>query len=105
MALAQYANETLTGIVYENQVDNLCPLEIRNLHTLSKNYCNSLMATNTTGIVAENCTLAYAQLYLCKLNECYRKINNVNTFDGWMSTYTLLGILRAPTHFRNFAWI
>src|SRR5688500_15658497 len=40
--------------------------------------------------------------YLCTLDKCHQTIHNDELFKGWMSTYTLLGILRAPYHFEDF---
>ena len=44
-------------------------------------------------------------IYLCAVEDCYKTITSCTSYHGWSSTYTLLGILRAPRHYRDFLWI
>lgn len=79
--------------------------KIRLLWNYVNNFCKSLMATDVTLDSAKNRTTAYAMIYLCLVDECYKTINRCDKYDGWSTTYTLLGILRAPSHFLDFKWV
>lgn len=105
MANQQWQMEISEGIVAPSCATPLPPSKIRELHNLSKNYCGSLMACNARSKIAEHRTVAYALNYLCVLNECYTSIHKKEDFSEHTTTYTLLGILRATTHFQKFVWI
>ena len=105
IAKQQFAKETDDRNYIPKTIYKVEPTTIRKLHQLTKNYCTSLMNTDIIGESAEYRTTIYALTYLCELQAPYNIINNCDNFQGWRSTYTLLGILRAPTHFRHFRWV
>ena len=76
--------------------------KVRELHNICKNYCNTLMMENNMSIFAQNISTAYAMMYLCCLEHSYKIVHNCIEFKQWSTTYTLLGILRAPTHFNHY---
>ena len=86
-------------------MDKLSGAKIRRMHQQASRYCNSLMATDLCGIQAENRTMAHAMAYLCLLDEAYQCVNQKDDCTVWMTTFTLIGLLRAATHFRDFAWV
>lgn len=79
--------------------------KLRMLHNYSKNYCNSLMATDILYPSSMNRTWAFAAAYLSILDYSHKTMYHSSTYKGWITTYTLLGILRAPFHFQNYDWI
>jgi len=79
--------------------------QIRDLHRLCRNYCNSLMSIDLNSVQAENRCISYAMAYLSLADKCYRIIHKTDEYKGWSTTYTLLGILRAPTHFRDYTHV
>ena len=78
---------------------------IRKMHLQVSRYCQSLMATDLTGKLAENRTTAHAMVYLSLMDTAYKTMHGTLECNLWMQTYTLLGILRAPTHFRDYLWV
>ena len=78
---------------------------IRQMHQQVSRYCQSLMAIDLVGIPAANRTLAHAMSYLNLLDDSYKTLRNKTECNLWMQMYTLLGILRAPTHFHDYIWI
>lgn len=104
-AQQQHSQEILANIVVPSNYKSVCPSKICELHKYCKNYCNSLMSTRERSKIAEHRTIAYALIYLCVLDECYKLVHNCEESTEHTTTYTLLGILRAPTHFDKFVWV
>ena len=46
--------------------------------------------------------MAFALTYLSVLDKCAKQVHSSQTYKGWAITYTLLGILRATTHYKDF---
>ena len=79
---------------------------IRRMHLQVSRYCNALMATDLAGVPAANRSLAHAMSYLSLLDTSYKTLQKKDGFKAvWIQTYTLLGILRAPTHFYDYVWV
>ena len=93
MANKHWENDNECDSQTLDDIENLSSDNIRLLHKMSRNFCASLMATDLIGLEAKNCTLSYAILYLCILDESFKVVHNCKEFKGWATTYTLLGIL------------
>ena len=85
-----------------NPTQKLAGSKMRQLHNICKNYCNTLMMDDNINCFVENITSIYATLYLCILEFSYKIVHNCDKFKQWATAYTLLGILRAPTHFQEY---
>jgi hypothetical protein len=108
--LAELVKRLLKGpnvppVTFHPDAKNVDPVAIRNMISVATKYCNSLMATDLSGIEAVNRCTAYGMHFLCLYNQIHEQIKKKGTGTPWLDKYTLLGILRAPKHFYNFPTI